>query len=244
MPVGGTRSTFGSQTSSRRSSAPSYGFGSGTREVASKVFVSQEHAKLETGKGVPGPATYTLTASVAKQESSTKASAPNYGFGTGERWMKPSKDTAPGPGQYDMTGGVGPQTSSARTSAPKYGFGSATREHVEKVYIEEEFNKADFGRNSPGPCAPYQTTNAIGKQVLSGKAGQPTWVIGNAERFSMDHVKRSAGAPGPGAYALPAAVGPQVASTKPSTPHSRLWYEKAFDLLYKKGDGRAGLQQL
>ena len=59
-PAGGTRTTFGSQSSSRRRSAPSFGFGSGTREMQEKVFVSQEHAALSSG-GVrsPGPAVYT-----------------------------------------------------------------------------------------------------------------------------------------------------------------------------------------
>ena len=33
---GGTKSTFGDQTASRRRSAPSYGFGSGTRATQEK----------------------------------------------------------------------------------------------------------------------------------------------------------------------------------------------------------------
>ena len=44
--VGGTQTTFGPQVSSKRASAPCYGFGSGTRETQEKVFVLQEHATL------------------------------------------------------------------------------------------------------------------------------------------------------------------------------------------------------
>ena len=38
------------------------------------------------------------------------------------------------------------------------------------------------------------------------------------QRFKYEHVKRAASAPGPGAYQLQQSVGPQLASTKPSSP--------------------------
>lgn len=216
--VGGTRSTFGTQSRGGWKSSPIYGFGSGTREGRDKVFISQEHAKLCVDKNAsPGPAVYKHRAAVGPQVDGAKASAPLWAFGTADRWLKPSKDGAPGPGAYAPSLGLGKQVNSARASAPVYGMGSATRENVAKVYVTEEHNKALFGINSPGP-AYVALTDAVGKQILSKNESQPGWVMGKSERFTYDHVKRAAGTPSPGSYDVTAAIGPQNSSTKPSTP--------------------------
>ena len=58
-------STFGAQKSSSRRTAPAFGFGAATREVANKVFVSQEHTSLATaGMHSPGPAKYVKPPSI------------------------------------------------------------------------------------------------------------------------------------------------------------------------------------
>ena len=66
---GGTKSTFGDQAASRRRSAPSYGFGSGTRQMQEKVF----------GASAQGPGTYAATNGVGPQVASTKPSTPRFG---------------------------------------------------------------------------------------------------------------------------------------------------------------------
>ena len=61
---------------SRRRSAPSYGFGSGTRAVQEKVFVSADHARLTPGNSVaPGPQ-YEVKSAVGAQVASNCGSAP------------------------------------------------------------------------------------------------------------------------------------------------------------------------
>lgn len=213
----GTKSTFGGQTSSKRRSAPSFGFGSGTRAQQDKVFVSQEHAKLSSNRDSPGP-NYQLRSAVGTQVASRNKSAPLWAFGTAQRFnFNPGKMAPPGPGQYDAHPGVGAQVSSKNSSAPIFGFGSSTREQVNKVFIAEEHNKALYGVGSPGPMA-YNLTASVGKQVLSRTVDQPTWVFGSSKRFVYDHVKRAAVSPGPGTYTATEGVGPQVVSTKPSTP--------------------------
>lgn len=213
-----TKSMLGPQVTSRRRSAPLYGFGSSTRQQAGKVFMSSEHAKLAPPNvPTPGPQ-YTVRAAVGPQVDGSKASAPMWMFGSSERFAGNTKPSAqfPGPGTYSATSGVGVQVSSAKHTQPLYGFGTATRDHVAKVFISQEHNQTTSGQESPGPV--YTTDIAIGRQQLSQKGNGPAWVMGNAERFSYDHVKRAASAPGPGAYTLGAAVGPQVASTKHSAP--------------------------
>lgn len=172
---GGTRSTFGSQVASRRKSSPSYGFGSGTRDNRAKVFVSQEHAKLSPAFVCsPGPAApYSRRAAVGAQTESTSRSAPNYGFGTSNRFMQNDKHGPPGPGAYGTTQSVGVQVSSKKSSSPLFGFGSSTRDQVNKVYMSEEQNKAMYGHGSPGPMAGYQIRASVGKQVC-GCAGKAT----------------------------------------------------------------------
>jgi len=215
----GTRSMFGDQSLSKRSSAPQYGFGSSTREHQSRVFVSPEHAKLAVGGNrSPGPAVYQLRNSVGAQIDGRKNSAPQWAFGTAERFNVTNRHiNNPGPGTYDSKSALGTQATSQRTSQPIFGFGSSTRENVSKVFVSEGHNKDKYGVASPGPAV-YNQNASIGKQESSRRANQPAWVFGSTQRFQYDHVKRAAGSPGPGAYSAHASVGPQIASTKASSP--------------------------
>ena len=86
-------STFGNQGSSSRRTAPAYGFGASTREVANKLFISQEHTALATaGMHSPGPAIIKLPPSIGgKQPDGRRKDPPSYSFGTGERFMTERK---------------------------------------------------------------------------------------------------------------------------------------------------------
>jgi len=220
-----TRTMLGPQVSSKKASAPNYGFGSGTRETQEKVFVSPEHAALQGNPASPGPAVYSQRASVGPQVDGPKASAPEWAFGTAQRFGSSKYAVGyPAPGTYDADVGIGKQVNSNKTTLPIYGFGSSTRQHQEKVYLTKDHNKGLYGKESPGP-SPYTLNPAVGNQVLSfGPTGayrrirngsQPTWVVGKDARFKAD---RPSLAPGPGAYALSPAVGNQVTSNKPSLP--------------------------
>mmetsp|Transcript_15449 Transcript_15449/g.39847 ORF Transcript_15449/g.39847 Transcript_15449/m.39847 type:complete len:308 (+) Transcript_15449:95-1018(+) len=214
-----TKSMFGDQVYSRRRSAPRFGFGSSTRQQQGKVFMSTEHAKLAPPNvATPGAGTYAVRAAVGPQCDGSKASAPMWAFGKGERFGGNEKPAAqnPGPGAYDVASGVGQQVSSAKQSQPMFGFGSATRDHVKNVYISEEHNKSLHGVNSPGPM--YTVDASVGVQHLSQKGNQPRWVFSAAQRFQYEHVKRAATSPGPGSYTLGASVGPQFDSSKHSSP--------------------------
>lgn len=214
-----SKSLFGVQATSKRRSAPSFGFGSSTRAQAGKVFLSQEHAKLSTPGFSPGPSAYTMRASVGTQSDGRKASSPQWVFGSSERFQQVSRKEVqnPGPGTYSAASGVGVQVSSSKQSQPLYGFGTAERSHVEKVFVSEEHNKSLYGIESPGPMM-YTLQGAVGRQELSRKENQPTWVFSSSERFRYEHVKRAATSPGPGAYTMSASVGPQPSSTKTSAP--------------------------
>merc|ERR1712185_473085 len=83
----GTRSTFGAQPMSRRRTSPQFGFGSSTREHQDKVFISQEHAALNTAvPRSPGPATYVPRASIGPQVNAQMKSSPLWGFGNSQRF--------------------------------------------------------------------------------------------------------------------------------------------------------------
>jgi hypothetical protein len=233
---GGTRSTFGEQTTSRRRSSPSFGFGSATRNQQQKVYVSKEHSELGSrGTRTPGPV-YQTQGAVGSQISSAKRSQPKWAFGTSQRFPTETGrsrfSSVPGPGAYDSKGAVGAQVSSVMGTSPSIGFGSATRDHVAKVKISEEHNKSLFGSNSPGPR--YTLPQSMGKQVQGQCVQEPAWVFGSTKRFSLDHVKRASTAPGPGTYRMTNSVGPQVTSNRPSTPRfgfgtsNRAHQEKVF----------------
>jgi len=98
-----TKSTFGNQYYSNRGTAPSFGFGTMSRERQHKVFMSPTHSK----HGIPlspGPAVYSLTPSVGNQLHSKKETEPKWQFGTDSRFKPPNKmhggNITPGPGAY------------------------------------------------------------------------------------------------------------------------------------------------
>ena len=101
-PVGGTRTTLGPQVSSKRTSAPNYGFGTGTRATQEKVFVSQEHAALQGNPSSPGPGNYPFVPSVGPQVNGAFESAPLYTFGADERFSKGNKSKGKGKAKVEV----------------------------------------------------------------------------------------------------------------------------------------------
>ena len=66
------KSMFGVQELSRRRTAPAHGFGSSTRNHASKVFMGPEHAKTSSLSCTPGPC-YEVAGACGSQHDSGKA---------------------------------------------------------------------------------------------------------------------------------------------------------------------------
>jgi len=199
---------------STKKSSPSYGFGTSSREVAKKVFVSQQHTILATaGLHSPGPASCTLPNSVGeKQPNSRKQDPPSWGFGTANRFRPMSAPANPAPGHHGRPQSAhGVQVDSKFKSQPLFGFGTATRKHTSKVFLSAEHNKIeDHGRASPGP-ATYILKAAIGPHLESQMASEPAWQFGGSARARADVGRES---PGP-VYVLPQSVGPQPDSRKP-----------------------------
>ena len=163
-------STFGGQKSSSRRTAPAFGFGAATREVANKVFVSQEHTALATaGMHSPGPAKYVLPPSIGgTQPEGRKASAPSYGFSKGSRFMvERVSDRTPGPGAGGFHPAIGPQPVGRFPSAPMAGFGTGTRQQRSKLFISQEHNSmvkvAPWQRPSSAPVPPRGTPGGSGQ---------------------------------------------------------------------------------
>ena len=224
---------LGPQMNSKKRSPPAYGFGSGTREQQGKVFVSQEHAAIAGPGpgGSPGPAVYNYRASVGPQVIGTKESSPLWTFGTEDRFAAQDRETGmtkyavavPGAGTYDVGLGVGqPQPESTKETVPAYGFGTSTRAHMDKVFSTPEAALTKlYGRASPGP-ATFMLNPSVGKQVLSVKEAQPSWVQGTEKRFAKS---AASWVPAPGHYGnndahgrLAPGIGPQVVSTSASQP--------------------------
>jgi hypothetical protein len=95
---------MGVQVKSQAQSAPSYGFGTASRETAQKRFISDEHSKSKIPAYTPGPGAYKHAVTVSTKQSESKSrEAPAWRFGTQDRFGKrDSKRDAgvPGPGAY------------------------------------------------------------------------------------------------------------------------------------------------
>ena len=200
--IGGTKSTFGPQPMSTRTSPAIYGFGSSTREDREKVFVSHEHAALACDSSrSPGPI-YNHLPAIGPQPTGTFSSAPTWVFGSSEQ--RPSAENKsllenPAPGKYDMERSIGVQHESKKETQPRYGFGTGTREHREKVFVSHEHSKTEGSRDAPGP-GQYPMPALTGKPVKAGlqKSGA-AWGFGSSKRFSDFEKER---APGPGYYVI------------------------------------------
>ena len=221
-----SRSTFGAQASSKRRTAPAFGFGAATRDCAKKIFVSQQHTALATDAIVrsPGPATYNLPPSVGgKQPSGAKPDPPVWGFAKSPARMQSTKEgsNSPSPAHYKVAATVGRiQPLSHCRSEPLFGFGSADRQQVKKVFISQSHQRTDmYGIASPGPHANYKVNSSIGgRQPLARNASLPSFSFASKARPLLTS---KAVSPGPHARGtLPQSIGPQPESMKPraSTP--------------------------
>ena len=126
------KSMFGSQTLSNRSTAPSHGFGSGTRSHAAKLFAGSEHAKTSSVSCTPGPC-YEISSSMGTQSDGGKQSPAMWQFGTADRFNGSPRKRSPGPGSYENAGAFGKQGLSNRSTFPRYGFGTVDRDMASKA---------------------------------------------------------------------------------------------------------------
>ena len=209
------KSMFGSQELSNRRSAPAHGFGSSTRNHASKVFMGPEHAKTSVISCTPGPC-YEVNGACGNQHDSGKNSPPQWCFGTAGRFAGATRTATPGPGAYENMCSFGKQGLSNHSTFPLYGFGTVDRTMASKVFISPAHAASSFGLSSPGPAAAY--TKAGG---LSG----PKYGFGTDDRFQRlgRRLSDSAELPGPGSYSSST-----TDSTLGSQHSSRLTTQPAF----------------
>jgi len=195
------KSMFGTQELSQRKSAPSHGFGSSTRNHASKVFMGPEHAKTSAPSVTPGPC-YEVAGACGNQHDSGKVSPPQWCFGTADRFSGGARKRTPGPGTYENVSSIGKQDLSNRSSFPLYGFGTVDRHMASKVFISPPHAASTYGQASPGPAAMYTKAGACGIQSDSGKVSPPKYGFGTDDRWTRltRGLSDSGDLPGPGSY--------------------------------------------
>lgn len=191
---------MGSQPRSDRRSNPQYGFGASTREVTSRVFISDAHAKASVRSGSPGPPmtdTHPDRRPRTGRERRAVRIRRKSGFGVDQRFKYEAEEkraaAIPGPGAYslDGEGGVGRQLTSWRTSGASYGFGTADRDLTAKVFISSQHAKVTNVDASPGPAS-AEPTHKFGTKSTS-------FSFGRADRFEyLDRTRPRV--PGPGTY--------------------------------------------
>ena len=194
--------SVGPQVLGRFKSEPLMGFGTAERKHVRKVWISQEHMRLDMhGMDSPGPAApYTLASTMGKQVHSTAESPAAWVFGSSSRAKDDPGRHSPGP-NYTLPQSVGPQPDSRKPGAPNPGFGASTRDIRAQIYIGPAQDKASHGRIGPGPFANYQLVESIGKQVHSKTASAPSVAFSRASRWaSYEKEIKANTTPGPGAY--------------------------------------------
>jgi len=204
------KSMFGTQELSSRRTAPSHGFGSSTRNHASKVFMGPEHAKTSSLSCTPGPC-YETAVACGSQADSGKLSSAQWCFGTAERFAASPRKRTPGPGAYENAGAFGKQGLSNRSTFPLYGFGTVDRAMASKVFISPGHAASAYGQSSPGPAALYHKAG--------GLAG-PKYGFGTDDRFQRlgRQLSDASELPGPGSYSSDSTLGSQRSSRLTTQP--------------------------
>ena len=187
--------SIGPQSTSIRRNAPKHRLGCATRDAEGKLFFSEEQAKSNLGINSPGPNIYDPPSSIGKQSVSRSATFPSHGFTSEERFRYDEEPETPGAGQYNSRSGYGRQMQSQKFTVPMHAFGSSTREADAKLYISNEHEKSQHGKQSPGPFTGGSQT-AFGKQAISRKHSVPSHKLSSAKRFTY----RKDDLPGPGSY--------------------------------------------
>lgn len=196
--------------------APAFGFGSATREQAGMVTGQPERL---LGKLSPGPAMYSLPASIGgKQPDGRKKDPPTWSMGTAGRFSYGygKSEQRPAPGHYTLHPSVGgKQPDGRKQDPPMYGFGTGTREQAGMVSGQPE---RLLGKISPGPAKYLLPPSIGGKQPDGRKKDPPTWSLG-ARDVMHKGVTPEPGVEAPGPiYKVPAAVGPQPDGRIPNSP--------------------------
>lgn len=115
---------IGVQLASNNTSAPEYGFGTGTRDKNEKV----QAPGLKNGTILsPGPGRYDAQSSLAQQVVSTKPSNTGPKFGSDERKDLAAKSAVPGPGQYNGYSSLETQVFSENKTCASTKFGTSSR---------------------------------------------------------------------------------------------------------------------
>ena len=196
-------SVGGKQPDGRKRDPPVWRFGTATRTQCNRLFVSQQHTKLATaGTDSPGPALYSLPASVGgKQPDARKKDPPVYSFATASRMPVEPGGHSPGP-IYEVPAAVGPQPDGRLAYAPRAMCGDSTRSTRAKLFISHAHEATSAPQvPTPGPAAPYKLDAAIGKQRSSRHATGPRVTFSRASRWaSHERELERNSVPGPGAY--------------------------------------------
>lgn len=206
-PTFSLTSSASSQSLGVRRSAPSFGFGAASRDVANKVFISQQHTlTIRHGLLSPGPAYYKQQPSVGgKQADGSKPDPPVWRFNKGPQYPSVGKETQkPGPTRYTIP--IDPGRSAS--------FGAGTREAAQKLFVSQAHTLTTrAGTQSPGPK--YVLPSGVGgKQPSARMRDGPSWHLSGRARAPVEP-----GLDTPGAkYHLPRAHGIQPDSGHRSEP--------------------------
>jgi hypothetical protein len=218
-----TVSGMGLQTSSKRQTAPSCGFGTASRFNNPKQLISKMHAETQSGLDSPGP--IYLVARHKMKRPKTRVGT----FGKTER-ANTNSTLSPGPGAHGpLDGSIGKQIRSRARTAPRPRFGTGTREQRTKVHMPGG-GVDQFGKMSPGPARYFPP-------ALSVKRHVPSYTFGGDFIGTGALPSTGALAPGPGTHEFrvsagstqyesrisssPRCVFPKEPRVKPTTPGTR-----------------------
>jgi hypothetical protein len=223
---------IGPQVNGAIASAPRFGFGKSTRDVAQKVFISQEHADKLASPDSPGPV-YLLQKSIGPQSNGAIRTEPVYGFGTSNRehrskvFISSEHNTtadygraSPGPAApYQLKSSFGMQAQTFGPSPYDVGAGEGVRNGAQPSWVIGTAKRFEADAAASVPGAIYDVRPAVGPQVNGRLKSAPLYGFGTSNRehqakvfISHEHGKVTGGrdAPGPGQYTVKSLTGNPV----------------------------------
>lgn len=202
-------SSVGRQYDSKKESLPSYSFGTGSRDVARlKLFISKKHQQGKAVLNSPGPV-YSVPSTVGK--------APCFSFGADE--TRHHHAPVYPDSSIDLTCATVDSQKVKFHSTPGVHFGTEPRLSSKNAEIVRTHPGLLLGTESPGALEYNPQDHKVRKNM-------PTYSFGpSADKPPAKPVNRISLLPGctprhvgPGSHNVPAGIGPQPQSARPSLP--------------------------
>ena len=179
-----SHSSFSRQSKSTKKSSPTVKFGSADRDNYKKQYITAAQQK-KVPSNYTGEISYLggSSSSMGKMSSSTRKSAPKFGFGSSSRFgnSKSKRVTSDVDYASGSMSSMAKQAQSTKKSSPAFGFGTQERDRYNSQYLSKAHSQKQIIRTTEAVDF-SDSTRSFGSQVKSTKKTSANFGFGTSSR--------------------------------------------------------------